>query len=70
MLDGWEIYLGLDPLRDDSLEDPDGDSMNNLYEYRTGHDPLTFDGPMVLVIQLEIIGSLSLGFGSGGKEDV
>ncbi|MHA2461647.1 MAG: M28 family peptidase [Candidatus Thorarchaeota archaeon] len=62
MLDGWEIYLGLDPLRDDSLEDPDGDSMNNLYEYRTGHDPLTFDGPMVLVIQLEIIGSLSLGF--------
>jgi hypothetical protein len=66
MLDGWEIFLGLDPLRDDSLEDPDGDSMTNLYEYRTGHDPLVFDGPMVLVIQVEIIGGVCLGFLSIG----
>jgi len=39
MDDGWEGDHGLDPTRDDSLEDPDGDGFVNLEEYVLGTDP-------------------------------
>ena len=37
--DGWEIAHGLDPLRNDVNEDPDGDGRTNLEEYNAGTDP-------------------------------
>ena len=39
MGDPWEVANALDPRRDDSYEDPDGDGFPNLYEYRWGTDP-------------------------------
>lgn len=39
MGDTWEREHGLDPERDDSREDPDGDEYINLEEYRMGTDP-------------------------------
>ena len=39
MADAWEVAEGLDPTRDDSAEDPDGDGYNNLAEYLLGTDP-------------------------------
>ncbi len=41
MGDTWEQSVGLDPSRDDSAEDPDGDGYNNLEEYRLGTHPLS-----------------------------
>lgn len=43
MGDVWEENNGLDPQRDDSLEDPDGDGLLNITEYIWGTDPLTAD---------------------------
>jgi len=37
--DAWEIAHGLDPLRNDVNEDPDGDGRTNLEEYNAGTDP-------------------------------
>ncbi|NBB79572.1 MAG: hypothetical protein GVY36_09025, partial [Verrucomicrobia bacterium] len=40
MEDGWEVDNGLDPLDPtDALEDPDGDRIPNLWEYRHQSDP-------------------------------
>jgi hypothetical protein len=39
MGDGWEAEHDLDPTRDDSAEDPDGDGYTNLDEYLLGTDP-------------------------------
>ncbi len=44
MDDDWEREHGLDPTRDDSAEDPDGDGFTNLDEYLLGTDPSA--GPM------------------------
>ncbi len=41
MGDRWEEEVGLDPTRDDSAEDPDGDGYVNLDEYLLGTDPLS-----------------------------
>ncbi|MDD2240274.1 MAG: hypothetical protein PHI93_06400, partial [Kiritimatiellae bacterium] len=39
MPDGWEVAHGLNPLVDDSAEDPDNDGLTNLQEYHLGTNP-------------------------------
>jgi len=40
MPDSWEIFYNLDPNnRDDKIEDPDQDFLNNIGEYREGTNP-------------------------------
>ncbi len=34
MPDAWEVQVGLDPKRNDALEDPDDDGLTNIAEYR------------------------------------
>jgi len=43
MPDNWELTFGLDPLKNDALEDPDGDGLSNLGEYHAGTDPQMAD---------------------------
>lgn len=43
MLDPWEIANRLDPLIDDSFEDPDMDGLLNLEEYVLGTNPFSED---------------------------
>ena len=45
MSDYWEVLVGLDPLTDDSLLDPDGDGLNNLGEFTNQRDPFYRDHP-------------------------
>jgi hypothetical protein len=47
MDDLWELAWGLDLLRDDSSEDPDGDGLSNLDEYLGESDPL--NGPSMAI---------------------
>ncbi len=44
MSDDWEREHGLDPNRDDSQEDPDGDGVSNLDEFLWGTDPVSKEG--------------------------
>lgn len=44
MPDSWEARLGLDTTTDDSLEDPDGDSVTNIDEYLNGTNPVPMCG--------------------------
>ncbi|MHA1715440.1 MAG: hypothetical protein ACTSXP_07330, partial [Promethearchaeota archaeon] len=39
MPDGWEVNNSLDPLSDDSADDPDLDALANILEYNSGSDP-------------------------------
>ena len=39
-LDGWEIQVGLNPLLDDTLDDKDGDGLNNYDEAKIYHTSL------------------------------
>ena len=39
MPDDWESLYGLDPYVNDALEDPDGDGVSNIDEYRRGTEP-------------------------------
>ncbi|TFF94334.1 Zn-dependent exopeptidase M28 [Candidatus Thorarchaeota archaeon] len=43
MPDGWEYFHGLDPLTDDALEDPDNDTVLNLFEFGNSTDPQCSD---------------------------
>lgn len=44
MPDSWEIGHGLDPLRDDSKEDLDGDGVSNIDEFENGGNPALAPG--------------------------
>ncbi|MCP4351182.1 MAG: hypothetical protein GY795_37435 [Desulfobacterales bacterium] len=44
MPDEWEIKYGLNPLADDSLEDPDRDGVRNIDEYKAGTNPMETQG--------------------------
>jgi hypothetical protein len=44
MPDTWELEYGLDPLRDDAGEDPDGDDITNINEYNLGIKPNHYEG--------------------------
>ena len=39
MPDTWELLYGLDPLKDDAADDPDGDEISNINEYNLGSEP-------------------------------
>ena len=43
MYDLWEIINGLNPLRADAAEDPDGDRLINIEEFHLGTDPTQQD---------------------------
>jgi len=43
MLDGWEYLNDLDPLFDDSENDPDNDTLTNFEEYLIGTSPIQAD---------------------------
>lgn len=43
MSDGWEVKHDLNPLADDSQEDPDGDDLTSIVEYGLGTDPKNND---------------------------
>ncbi|MBN1328417.1 MAG: hypothetical protein JXA54_02980 [Candidatus Heimdallarchaeota archaeon] len=43
MPDGYEIFNGLNPLVNDSLDDPDFDTLTNYYEYTAGTNPFSND---------------------------
>jgi len=44
MPDAWEIAYGLNPLKDDAADDPDGDGTSNINEYNLGSQPNYFEG--------------------------
>jgi hypothetical protein len=44
MPDTWELSYGLNPLKDDAAEDPDGDDISNINEYNLGTAPNHFEG--------------------------
>ena len=44
MPDQWELTYGLDPLKDDADDDPDGDDVSNINEYNLGSAPNHYEG--------------------------
>ena len=52
--DGWEVDYDLDPIVNDSLDDPDNDGLNNLEEYKRGSDPNDPEDPCLDIDYLVI----------------
>ncbi|MCG3223598.1 MAG: hypothetical protein H7647_03960 [Candidatus Heimdallarchaeota archaeon] len=48
MPDGWEVQYELNPLVNDSYEDPDGDFIKNIDEYKKGKNPQQWDNWLML----------------------
>ena len=44
MPDTWELKYGLDPLKDDAADDPDGDGVSNIDEYNLETEPNKNEG--------------------------
>jgi hypothetical protein len=44
MPDTWELDYGLNPLKNDAGDDPDGDEVDNINEYNLGTKPDHFEG--------------------------
>jgi len=44
MPDTWELEYGLNPLKDDAGDDPDGDDITNINEYNLGIKPNQYEG--------------------------
>jgi len=44
MPDTWELEYGLNPLKDDAADDPDGDDISNINEYNLGINPNHYEG--------------------------
>ena len=44
MPDDWELSYGLNPLKDDAAEDPDGDDISNINEFNLGTAPNHSEG--------------------------
>jgi hypothetical protein len=44
MPDTWELAYGLNPLKDDAADDPDGDEVSNINEYNLGSKPDQYEG--------------------------
>ncbi|HUT80557.1 MAG TPA: hypothetical protein VMZ29_05070 [Candidatus Bathyarchaeia archaeon] len=53
MPDGYEIFNGLDPLVNDSLDDPDFDTLTNYFEYTVGTNPNSNDTDADLLTDYE-----------------
>ncbi len=53
MLDGWEVLYGLDPLADDSLDDPDQDGLPNVYEQFNDANPTNSDAASVAFLRVD-----------------
>lgn len=50
MPDEWEMRNGLDPFADDSADDPDGDGLPNLGEFKLQTNPQVSDNPLNLSV--------------------
>jgi len=50
MPDEWEMRNGLDPFADDSADDPDGDGLPNLGEFKLHTNPQVADNPLNLAV--------------------
>ncbi|MBW2430530.1 MAG: fibronectin type III domain-containing protein [Deltaproteobacteria bacterium] len=44
MPDDWELAYGLDPLKNDAADDPDGDDISNIDEFNLGTEPNQYEG--------------------------
>ncbi|MCK5606309.1 hypothetical protein KAR91_30695, partial [Candidatus Pacearchaeota archaeon] len=54
MPDGWEVDYDLNPIVDDSSDDPDNDGLNNRDEFQRGSDPHDPDDPCLYIDYLVI----------------
>ena len=53
MLDGWEVRSGLNPLLNDSMEDPDVDAIPNVYEQFHETNPTNSDASSATILRVD-----------------